>query len=49
MQEHVKIEGKVIEFYEVVIYKENVNFEISPFRKVIEKVFTLRQKHRDKK
>ena len=36
--------GKVIEIYEGVIYREN--FKISPFRKVIEKLFALRQKHK---
>ena len=41
--EIVKIGRKLIEIYEVVIYKEN--FRISPFRKVIEKLFALRQKN----
>ena len=40
--EIVKIGGKVIEIYEGVIYREN--FNVSPFRKVIEKLFGLRQK-----
>ena len=40
--EIVKIGGKVIQIYEGVIYREN--FKISPFRKVIEKLFDLRQK-----
>ena len=40
-----KIGGKVIQFYEGVIYREN--FKISPFRKVMEKFFALRQKHKD--
>ena len=43
--EIVKIGGKVIEIYEGVIYREN--FKISPFRKVIEKLFGLRQKFKD--
>ena len=43
--EIVKIGGKVIEIYEGVIYREN--FKISPFRKVIEKLFVLRQKYKD--
>ena len=41
--EIVKIGRKLIEIYEGVIYKEN--FKISPFRKVIEKLFALRQKY----
>ena len=40
--EIVKLGGKVIEINEGVIYREN--FKISPFRKVIEKLFALRQK-----
>ena len=40
--EIVKIGGRVVEIYEGVIYREN--FKISPFRKVIEKLFALRQK-----
>ena len=42
IQEIVKIGERVIEIYEGVIYREN--FKISPFRKVIEKLFALRQK-----
>ena len=38
--EIVKLGGKVIEIYEVVIYRED--FTISPFRKVIEKLFALK-------
>ena len=45
--ETVKASGKVIEIYEGVIYREN--FKISPFRKVIEKLFGLRQKYKDEK
>ena len=45
--EIVKIGGKVIEIYEGVIYREN--FKVSPFRKVIEKMFALRQKYKDEK
>ena len=37
----------MIEIYEGVIYREN--FKVSPFRKVIEKVFALRQKFKDEK
>ena len=40
--EIVKIGGRVIEIYEGVLYREN--FKISPFRKVIEQLFSLRQK-----
>ena len=40
-QEIVKIGGKVIRIYEGVIYREN--FKISPFKKVIEKLFVFRQ------
>ena len=39
--EFVEIGGRVVEIYEGVIYREN--FKISPFRKVIEKLFALRQ------
>ena len=46
IQEIVKIGGKVIEIYEGVIYREN--FKVSPFRKVIDKLFALRQKYKDK-
>ena len=42
IHEIVKIGGKVVEVYEGVIYREN--FKVSPFRKVIEKLFALRQK-----
>ena len=45
IQELIKIEGKVIEIYEAVIYREN--FKVSPFRKVIDKLFALRQKYKD--
>ena len=45
IQETVKIGGKVIEIYEGVIYREN--FKVSPFRKVIDKMFALRQKYKD--
>ena len=47
IQEIVKIGGVVIKIYEGVIYREN--FKISPFRKVIEKLFNLRQKYKDEK
>ena len=45
IQEIVKIGGKFVEFYEGVIYREN--FKISPFRKVIEMLFALRQNYKD--
>ena len=43
--EIVKTGARVVEIYEGVIYREN--FKISPFRKVIEKLFALRQKYKD--
>ena len=43
--EIVEIGGRVIEIYEGVIYREN--FKISPFRKVMEKLFTSGQKYKD--
>ena len=42
IHESVKIGGRVNEIYQGVIYREN--FKISPFRKVIEKLFALRKK-----
>ena len=45
--ESVKMYGKGIEIYGGVIYREN--FKISPFRKVIEKLFSLKQKYKDEK
>ena len=45
IQEFVKIGGKIIQIYEGVIYKEN--FIVSPFRKVIDILFKLRQKYKD--
>ena len=45
--ETVEMGGKVIENYEGVNYREN--FKISPFRKVIEKMFALRQKCKEEK
>ena len=44
IQEIVKIGEKVIEIYEGVIYREN--FKISPFKKVIDKLFELRRKYK---
>ena len=43
--EIVIIGGRVIEIYEGVIYREN--FKVSPFRKVIEKLFASRQIYKD--
>ena len=45
--EIVKMGGKVIEIYEGVIYQEN--FQISHFRKVLEKLLALRQNYKDEK
>ena len=45
IQEIVKIGGGVSEIFEGVIYREN--FKVSPFRKVIDKLFALRQKYKD--
>ena len=45
IQEIVKIEGKVIENYEGVIYREN--FKVNPFRRVIDILFKLRKKYKD--
>ena len=45
IQEIIKIGGKVIEIYEGIIYREN--FNVSPFRKVFDELFELRQKYKD--
>ena len=45
IQEIVKIGGRVEKIYEGVIYREN--FKVSPFRKVIDILFKLRQKYKD--
>ena len=45
--EIVKTGARVIEVYDAVIYQKN--FKISPFRKVIEKLFALRRKYKEKK
>ena len=45
IEEIIKIGGKVIEIYEGVIYREK--FKVSPFRKVIDRLFALRQKYKD--
>ena len=45
IQEIVKIGGKVIEIYEGVICREN--YKVSFFKKVIDKLFELRQKYKE--
>ena len=45
-QKTVKVGGRVIRIYEGVFYRKN--FKTSSFRKVIEKLFTRRQKYKDK-
>ena len=47
IQKIVKLGGRVVEIYEGVVYREN--FKISPFRKVIEKLFALRQNYKDER
>ena len=47
IQEIVRSVGKVIEIHEGVIYREN--FKVSPFKKVIDKLFEVRQKYKDEK
>ena len=45
--EIVEIDGKVMEINEGVFFRGN--FRISPFTKSVEKLFALRQKHKDEK
>ena len=45
IQEIVRVGGKVIETYKVVIYREN--YKISRFKKVIDNLFDLRQNYKD--
>ena len=45
IQKIVEIGRKVIETYKGVIYREN--FKVSPFRKVIDNLFALRQEYKD--
>ena len=45
IKEIVKTARKVIENYEGVIYRENI--KLSPFKKVIDNLFDLRQKQKD--
>ena len=40
--ENPKRGGKMNEIYEGIIYREREKVKISPFRKVIEKLFTLK-------
>ena len=44
IQEIVRIGGRVKEFYEGVIYREN--YKVSRIRKVIDKLFALRLKYK---
>ena len=46
IQEIVKIGVRVVQIYEGVIYRKT--FEINPFEKVIDKLFALRQKYKNK-
>ena len=43
--EIAKMGVKFIKIYEGVVYREN--FKISPFRNIFDKLFTLRQKHKE--
>ena len=45
IQEIVKIGGRDLEIYESVIYQKK--FQLSSFRKGIDKLFALRQKYKD--
>ena len=45
IQEIVKMGGKLIENNQGVIYRKN--FKVSPFAKVIDKLFALRQNYKD--
>ena len=45
IQEIFEIGVKVIQIYEGVIYREN--FRVSPFKKVLDNFFELRQKYKD--
>ena len=45
IQEIIKIGGKLIQIYEGVLYRKN--FELSPFRKVIDELFAFRQIYKD--
>ena len=47
IQSSIKIGGKVIRFYEGVVYRGN--FKVSSFEKVIESLFLSRQKYKDKR
>ena len=41
----IRIGGKLVEIYEVVIYEEN--FRIKPFKRVIGKYFELKKSYKD--
>ena len=45
IQEMFKTGGKIIDFFEGVVYREN--FKVSPFEKVLNNLFELRQKYKD--
>ena len=45
IQEIVKVEGKVVEICEGVVYRETL--KVSPFKNVMEKLFASRQKGKD--
>ena len=47
IQETVRIGGKVVEVYGGKIFRENL--KLSPFTKVIEKLFASRQNYKDEK
>ena len=47
IQEIIKIEGKVIQYYEGVIHRKN--FKVSPIKKFIEMLLALRQKCKDER
>ena len=46
IQEILKTGRKVIQIYEDVFYREM--FKVNPFRKVIDKLFAIKQKYTDK-
>ena len=44
-QENVRIGLKIIEIYEGIVYRKN--FSVSPFKKVVDNLFEIRQKYKD--
>ena len=44
-QEIAKLGGELIEIYEGIVYREN--FEVSPFKKVLDGLFEIRQNYKD--